>query len=156
MLRRHFRNLGESHASPTQPRPKKFAKSQPKQPFTVSLTRASPKKDRGSTGGAFGLLNARLQEWLSENHWTLRPVQEKTVPGLLKALEANENQDFIISTPTASGKTEAVFLPIASLIDRWEAETPGAKVLYICPLKALIDQQAKRLSSGLLGGKKYP
>jgi len=122
---------------------KKSAKSHPKQPSIVSPTPASPKKDRGSTGAAFDLLNARLQEWLSENRWTLRPVQEKTVPRLLKALEGNENQDFIISAPTASGKTEAVFLPIASLIDKWEAETPGAKVLYICPLKALIDQQAK-------------
>ncbi|WP_332643293.1 DEAD/DEAH box helicase [Aeromicrobium sp.] len=56
--------------------------------------------------------------------------------------------DVIISAATASGKTEAAWLPICSTLAA-QADAgptqPGVKVLYISPLKALINDQHGRL-----------
>jgi ATP-dependent Lhr-like helicase len=52
--------------------------------------------------------------------------------------------DSIITAATAAGKTEAAFLPICStLVD--DATTAGVQVLYVGPLKALINDQWRRL-----------
>ncbi|KZE37800.1 DEAD/DEAH box helicase [Bhargavaea cecembensis] len=65
-------------------------------------------------------------------------IQDKTIPIIM-----NTNKDVIVSSGTASGKTEAVFLPI---ISRIENNAEGQlKVLYISPLKALINNQFERL-----------
>jgi ATP-dependent Lhr-like helicase len=52
--------------------------------------------------------------------------------------------DVVIAAPTAGGKTEAAFLPLASrLIEA--GPRPGFGLLYISPLKALINDQFTRL-----------
>lgn len=53
-------------------------------------------------------------------------------------------KDLLIAAGTASGKTEAAFLPICHLL----RESPGSTVraLSICPLKALINDQHRRLN----------
>ena len=60
----------------------------------------------------------------------------------------------IIAAETASGKTEAAFLPILTLI---QPDPIGSvRVLYVGPLKALINDQFQRLE--LLcdeGGKEF-
>ena len=48
-----------------------------------------------------------------------------------------------IASATASGKTEAAFLPIGSVLATDEAQ--GLGVLYVSPLKALINDQHRRL-----------
>ncbi len=55
----------------------------------------------------------------------------------------NSEDHVLLSASTASGKTEAAFFPILSLLD----ENPSASVgvLYIAPLKALINDQFLRL-----------
>jgi ATP-dependent Lhr-like helicase len=71
--------------------------------------------------------------------WTeLRPIQSDAIRAVLQS----EN-DLIISAATASGKTEAAFLPIISRL----SESPNGSVgaLYISPLKALINDQFRRL-----------
>lgn len=50
----------------------------------------------------------------------------------------------MISAPTAGGKTEAAFLPLASRLAK-RADSPGFGLLYISPLKALINDQFRRL-----------
>ena len=67
----------------------------------------------------------------------LRPFQEKVIPGILAG------QHTIVLAPTAGGKTEAAFLPIASrmLSEGWT----GLSVLYICPIKALLNNLDVRL-----------
>ncbi|MBO1318237.1 DEAD/DEAH box helicase [Acanthopleuribacter pedis] len=55
------------------------------------------------------------------------------------------DRDVVISAATASGKTEAAFLPICSRLAEEPAE--GIGVLYISPLKALITDQHRRLES---------
>lgn len=60
----------------------------------------------------------------------------------INAVFDNDN-DLLITTGTASGKTEAAFLPVLSLIA--EEPTGSVKALYIGPLKALINDQFRRL-----------
>ncbi|MGX8728175.1 MAG: DEAD/DEAH box helicase, partial [Lachnospiraceae bacterium] len=50
----------------------------------------------------------------------------------------------LLTASTASGKTEAAFFPILTLLDEEPSRTVG--VLYIAPLKALINDQFGRLS----------
>jgi ATP-dependent helicase Lhr and Lhr-like helicase len=54
--------------------------------------------------------------------------------------------DVLIAAPTAGGKTEAAFLPLASRVAEGAGRT-GFAVLYVSPLKALINDQFSRLES---------
>ncbi len=67
----------------------------------------------------------------------LRPFQEAVIPPLL------DGQHLIVLAPTAGGKTEAAFFPIVSrmLSEGWN----GLSVLYICPIKALLNNLDVRL-----------
>jgi ATP-dependent Lhr-like helicase len=92
-----------------------------------------------SESSSFALLDRRIQRWIWTEGWpTLRDIQERTIPVLI-----NADQDAIIAAATASGKTEAAFFPILSNLLRDE-QLQGA-VLYISPLKALINDQWERL-----------
>lgn len=91
---------------------------------------------------AFDLLTEPVRRWVYDQGWlTLRDAQEAAIPVLLAGA-----QDVIIAAATASGKTEAAFLPICSRLDSGPAGVPGARVLYVAPLKALINDQYDRLS----------
>lgn len=65
-------------------------------------------------------------------------------PGACYPCAFGADQDVIIAAATAAGKTEAAFLPILTNLLQ-DIETPGA-VLYISPLKALINDQWDRLA----------
>ena len=87
------------------------------------------------------LLSDRVTSFLGNKlGWSkLNPIQEKAIPLILK------NRDTLILAPTASGKTEAVLIPIFN-----EILTKGLKpvsVLYISPLKALINDIHSRIES---------
>ncbi|MEY8689672.1 MAG: DEAD/DEAH box helicase [Leptothrix sp. (in: b-proteobacteria)] len=69
---------------------------------------------------------------------TLRPTQ-------LAAIEPIQRGDHcLLLAPTAGGKTEAAILPVLSrmLIEDW----PASSVLYICPIKALLNNLEVRLT----------
>lgn len=96
---------------------------------------------------AFELLHEDVRQWVWKQGWeVLRPIQEEAIPAILE-----REQDVILSSPTASGKTEAAFLPIfshaASRRDDEGRSGIGFEVLYISPLKALINDQFERLES---------
>lgn len=88
---------------------------------------------------AFELLDPRVQRWIWSQGWKdLRDIQEQAIHEVL-----NCKADVVIASATASGKTEAAFLPIGSTV---ADEGQGALVtLYISPLKALINDQHRRL-----------
>lgn len=85
---------------------------------------------------AFHHLDERIQRWIWTEGWQeLRDIQELAIPAILRG-----NQDVILAAATASGKTEAAFFPILTRL----LEKPGV-VIYISPLKALINDQWSRL-----------
>ena len=67
----------------------------------------------------------------------LRPFQDAVIPPIL------EGQHLIVLAPTAGGKTEAAIFPTLSrmLTEGWR----GLSVLYICPIKALLNNLDLRL-----------
>jgi ATP-dependent Lhr-like helicase len=76
---------------------------------------------------------------------SLRPTQLAAIGPIL------EGRDALILAPTAGGKTEAAFIPVLS---RMVSErSSGLTVLYVCPIKALLNNLEPRLShyAGLVG-----
>lgn len=87
----------------------------------------------------FELLDPRIQRWIWQQGWNeLRDIQEAAISRILPA-----QADVVIASATASGKTEAAFLPIASVAAA--GTQPGLSALCISPLKALINDQHRRL-----------
>lgn len=90
---------------------------------------------------SFNLLDSQIQRWIWKKGWkSLLEIQENTIPLVLKG-----DSDIIVSAPTGGGKTEAVFLPIISKMLH-ESDGFGYYALYISPLKALINDQTRRLT----------
>ena len=90
---------------------------------------------------AFDRLHPNIQQWIWNHGWgELRPAQVQAVPPILEG-----HTDVILSAATASGKTEAAFLPICSALAFEPSTSPGIEVLYLSPLKALINDQFDRL-----------
>lgn len=112
---------------------------------------------------AYELLHPKLQRWVHSQGWDrLRDAQERTISAVL-----TDTSDVIVAAATAAGKTEAAFLPILSQLafaadsaaaapaDPWAPHDPwdspevepssGIQVLYLSPLKALINDQHSRL-----------
>lgn len=88
---------------------------------------------------AFARFPPRLQAAIvSRLGWSsLRPVQEMSGHALL------DGKNAVILAPTAGGKTEASIFPLlATLMGR---EPQGVGLIYIAPIKALLNNQAERL-----------
>ncbi len=84
-----------------------------------------------------------IQDYIYRNKWEeLREIQ-------IRAAEAifDTDENLLLCSGTASGKTEAAFLPV--LTGLWENPSASVGVLYLSPLKALINDQFERLE-GLL------
>jgi len=80
-----------------------------------------------------------IREYIYKSGWNeLREVQIKAADVLF-----NTEDNLIISSATSSGKTEAAFFPIISMLSSEGADS--FTVLYIAPLKALINDQFERL-----------
>jgi ATP-dependent Lhr-like helicase len=88
----------------------------------------------------FDLLHPGLQHHIVNSlGWReLRPFQEQVIPPVL----AGEN--IVVVAPTAGGKTEAAIFPVLSrmLSEDWR----GLSVLYLCPIRALLNNLHVRLS----------
>lgn len=99
-----------------------------------------PSSSTPISASAVDLLHEQIRRWIWEQGWTgLRDAQERAITPLLTT-----QRDVIIAAATASGKTEAAFLPILTRLAR---EEEGATLaIYISPLKALINDQFGRLS----------
>lgn len=90
---------------------------------------------------AFHLLHPKIQRWIWRTGWTeLHDVQERAIP----AIHGGE-KDVVISAATAGGKTEAAFLPILSRLVEDHGES--IRALYVSPLRALINDQFRRLDA---------
>lgn len=67
----------------------------------------------------------------------MRPVQALTTNAIL------DGDNCVVLAPTAGGKTEAAFLPLLSRMH--EEDWPAPSVLYLSPIKALLNNQEARL-----------
>ena len=101
----------------------------------------SSRPSDSDASSSFDLLARPVQEWIWRNDWhALRDIQEHAIPLLL-----SEDSDVIISAATAGGKTEAAFLPLLSRLLSTDRDSGGFDILYVSPLKALINDQFRRL-----------
>lgn len=92
---------------------------------------------------AFLLLSREIQEYIRDKGWEQpRPIQEMAMKRIIET-----DLNYILSSKTASGKTEAAFLPVLTLSygDHASDCGEGVKVLYISPLIALINDQMERM-----------
>lgn len=88
----------------------------------------------------FNRLAPFLQDYIYNRGWTeLRQVQIEACRVIF-----DTNAHLLLATGTASGKTEAAFLPILTLLH--ENPSTSISVLYISPIKALINDQFERLN----------
>ncbi|RDI14426.1 DEAD/DEAH box helicase [Flavobacterium sp. AG291] len=87
---------------------------------------------------SFELLSEPIRKYIRDKRWEqLRPIQNAAISRILTT-----NNNYILASRTASGKTEAAFLPILSKVNFNEK---GVQVLYISPLIALINDQFYRV-----------
>lgn len=81
-----------------------------------------------------------IQDYIYQNGWeSLRGVQTAAAEVLFYS-----EDNLLLTASTAAGKTEAAFFPILTLFDENPPQSVG--VLYIGPLKALINDQFLRLN----------
>ena len=81
-----------------------------------------------------------IQDYIYRSGWqSLRSVQNAAGDAIF-----NTDENVLLTASTASGKTEAAFFPILTLLEENPSKTVG--VLYIAPLKALINDQFSRLN----------
>lgn len=88
----------------------------------------------------FELLHPAVQHHIVNSFgWrSLRPLQDATIRPILAG-------DHVLAmAPTAGGKTEAAILPVLSAM--LTEQRLGLSVLYICPLRALLNNLHERLS----------
>lgn len=82
-----------------------------------------------------------IKEYIYSRSWTeLRDVQIEAARIIFET-----DSNLLISSSTASGKTEAAFFPIISDIYDDPEASRSVSVLYIAPLKSLINDQFARL-----------
>ncbi|MCQ2428278.1 MAG: DEAD/DEAH box helicase [Clostridia bacterium] len=80
-----------------------------------------------------------IREYIYRHSWeSLRPVQISAARSIF-----GTDRNLLLTSATASGKTEAALFPILSLL--CEERTSGIGVLYIAPLKSLINDQFGRI-----------
>jgi len=93
-----------------------------------------------SPKNAFDLLVKPVRKLIEQRGFP-KPTepQEKTIPLIL------QGKNVLLISPTATGKTEASFLPVLSMLLQGQQGTPGIKVLYITPLRALNRDMLERL-----------
>ena len=92
----------------------------------------------------FGRLAPFIQDFIYQNKWEeLRGIQVAACEAIF-----DSGDNLLLSSGTASGKTEAAFLPV--LTELYNKPLKSIGVMYVSPLKALINDQFKRLEQLLL------
>ncbi len=85
-----------------------------------------------------------IQDFIYQNKW--EELRGNQVAACEVIFDSDDN--LLLSSGTASGKTEAAFLPV--LTELYNKPSGSVGILYISPLKALINDQFKRLEQLLL------
>ncbi len=89
--------------------------------------------------GSYDRLHPKIRRWIRDQGWDeLREIQARAIGAILDG-----TGDVVIAAATAAGKTEAAFLPILTLTA--DRKAAGFSAIYVSPLKALINDQFRRL-----------
>ena len=89
---------------------------------------------------SYDRLHPEIRRWIRDEGWSeLRAMQDRAIRAIL-----DHDRDVVIAAATAAGKTEAAFLPL--LTRTAERKEKGVSLLYVSPLKALINDQFRRLN----------
>ena len=113
----------------------------PMQLFSIGCNRSVCRFHSTMSESPFYRLAPFIQEYIYRKGWDeLRPIQVQAIEAIL-----DTPHHVLIASGTASGKTEAALLPILTDLDRRPSSSIG--VLYIGPLKALINDQFERLQA---------
>ncbi len=87
---------------------------------------------------SLGKLHPRLRDFVKDANWgDLTPIQKKAFEPIYNG------ESCLIEAPTAGGKTEAVLFPLLTRIAT--GKSSGFRILYIAPLKALLNDLALRV-----------
>ena len=87
----------------------------------------------------FGRFPSFIQEFIYSHGWeSLRDVQLSAARTIFET-----DNNLLLTSATASGKTEAAFFPVLS--DIYDNPASSIAVLYIAPLKSLINDQFSRI-----------
>lgn len=90
--------------------------------------------------GVFSRLSPFIQDYIYAHNWTeLRDIQVEACRVIFET-----DCHLLLASGTASGKTEAAFLPVLTQLT--ENSCASIAVLYIAPIKALINDQFERLN----------
>ncbi|PTM99822.1 DEAD/DEAH box helicase [Streptomyces sp. VMFN-G11Ma] len=105
---------------------------------------AGTPEGKGTGGESFDVLDrldpVLLHHIVNTLGWSdLRPLQRAAIDPLM------DGQDAVLLAPTAGGKTEAACFPLLSAMT--EHKWTGTSVLYLCPLKALLNNLITRVDS---------
>ena len=100
----------------------------------------TPVESTGTPPSGFELLHPAVQHHIVNSlGWrSLRPLQQDTIEPILAG------HHVLAMAPTAGGKTEAAILPVLSAM--LSENRTGLTVLYVCPLRALLNNLHERLS----------
>ncbi|MEM0368098.1 MAG: DEAD/DEAH box helicase, partial [Desulfurococcaceae archaeon] len=102
-----------------------------------------------SENDALDLLKPYVKEWFRRKYGELTPVQRKTIPLVKKGFSV------LVSSPTGTGKTLAVFLGIIdNMYDYYEKNgklPEGIHVVYVSPLRALNNDMRRNLYEPVKG-----
>jgi ATP-dependent Lhr-like helicase len=104
------------------------------------LSAAGQERVEGMSRTIAGSLSPGIARLVEERGWkSLTRAQEEAIPAILRGANV------LVMAPTGAGKTEAALLPVLSLIEASGGAEPVA-VLYITPMKALINDLYQRIS----------
>ena len=131
----------------------------PDQHYQLTVNTSEMTADRAGSAGqdrgrhragpvsAFDRLHPALQHHIVNSlGWReLRPVQNLSIDAYLGGA------NLVVLAPTAGGKTEAAFFPVISqmLTESWT----GLSVLYVSPIRALLNNQEQRLQRYFRAGR---
>ncbi len=116
--------------------PKRFTYGFPLIPLGIEVQTGL----KDSSENVFDLLVKPVRRLIEKRGFS-KPTepQEKTIPRIL------EGKNVLLISPTATGKTEAAFLPVLSMLLQEPQRIRGIELLYITPLRALNRDMLERL-----------